>query len=87
MTESYMETVERINVISTECDCCKETIQVRSSYDRAEVKIRVTEGDVFPEGGSIEVIEPDICIDCWNDKIAPALTALGIPLTKHLINV
>jgi hypothetical protein len=38
-------------------------------------------------GGSIESLEADVCVECFKNKIVPALEAIGLTFTKRDINV
>ena len=46
-------------------------------YDVEEVEIRYKTGSSYPEGVSGEEIFFDICPECFEEKVLPALAALG----------
>ena len=72
-TNTYMRLVE------TTCDCCHNAIRHRDrSFEVFEASISARRGDDWPEGFHGENYKPDICEQCFTDKIIPALVRLGI---------
>ena len=67
----------------TVCDVCgRESTQHQEgwktgSYDATEVEVRLRTGNSYPEGGSGEEWEVDICPTCFNEKLIPWVEAFG----------
>ena len=59
------------------CDSCNVIIEEKG-FDICDITIEHKEGTVYPEGGSLEVLAPDICTKCFNKKIIPVLKEMGI---------
>lgn len=61
------------------CDCCKKPFpKKKDTFDVCSTTIRASTGTKYPECGSGEEYSPDVCIDCFIDKVIPALAAIGI---------
>lgn len=65
------------------CDGCGGPLDGEYSYDRTEVEIRATIGDLFPEADCRKVEEIDCCARCWTEKVAPAIQRLGFPVYHY----
>lgn len=50
------------------CDKCNEIISI-GNYDAFEFKLEYTTGDSYPEGGSGDKKEMELCSKCANDCI------------------
>ena len=76
-------TITRDVETDTVCDLCGKSTndERRSSYDVREVTLKIKNGTSFPEGGDGYVYEPDICLECANDKIVPMLELLNCKAT------
>jgi hypothetical protein len=66
----------------TFCDICGQNLEYdghekRSCYDRTSVEIKYETGNIYPEGGTYHIWETDICPNCFEEKVRPALEALG----------
>lgn len=78
--------------VGVSCDICgreskhpsysDESIWTDSSYAvngvTIVVQVKHAIGSSYPEGASMEVFAPDICPDCFTEKVLPALRALGV---------
>lgn len=64
-------------VDKTTCDLCNEEIQYKR-YSADEVVIKRRTGDSYPEGGSGEEVEVDMCGDCFDKKLIPWLKSQGV---------
>jgi hypothetical protein len=77
MRHKRTETREVEVVYQVDCDLCGQ--QIRSKiYDVDEVTITHECGQRFPDGGHLEIFDPDICSKCWVEKVLPALRAIGL---------
>jgi hypothetical protein len=47
------------------------------SYDLREVEVSLRTGDQYPEGGGGEMVEFDICPDCFTNKLVVWLESQG----------
>jgi hypothetical protein len=69
--------VERFVKCAT-CDICHEEIpRVKDTYETSEVEVRLKEGRDYPEGGSGEETEIDVCPDCFKTKLIPFIESFG----------
>lgn len=75
----YRKNVVRrtIAVSRTVCDFCKKTIEHKGTFNGDAVTIEAFRGCVFPEGDARVVERVDCCDECWEEKVRPALEALG----------
>lgn len=68
-------------VVATVCDLCKRKYRYegwnQGLYEREETEISYESGEVYPEGGSTEVISYDICPKCFKEKLMPWLESQG----------
>ncbi len=62
------------------CDFCGNDLakQNPTSYDRNEATIEALEGEYFPEGDCRTRYNIDVCVECFLDKVKPAIEALGV---------
>ena len=65
------EVVDRVT-----CDFCGENLPKRD-YRFSEVTLQIDVGSSYPEAGGGEKTIFDCCAACWEDKVTPALLALG----------
>ena len=70
-----MEKIERemklVSVIKSSkiiCDKCGKEIML-DAYDAFECKFEYKIGDVYPEGGSVESLNLDLCKNCGKEAI------------------
>lgn len=54
----------------TTCDICRRKIE-NEYCSVEEVKVELKTGNVYPDGGSGENIEFDICKNCFEEKLIP----------------
>ena len=80
--EKHIPAATRKVLDKTTCDMCNKEIDQDSSYDINEVEVRHKKGVNYPEGGSGDVFEPDICGECFDDKLVPWLKSQGVKITK-----
>jgi hypothetical protein len=62
--------------VGTACDLCGQEIGP-DFYDAEKVEIRHRSGVQYPEGGSGEEVEVDMCGDCFDSKLVPWLREQG----------
>tara|TARA_R110000765_G_scaffold327923_1_gene418957 strand:+ start:458 stop:727 length:270 start_codon:yes stop_codon:yes gene_type:complete len=67
-TEKQIKEVEVITESYSLCDRCNEKIQT-GSYDAFEFELEYKTGDSYPEGGSGEKKEMELCDKCADDCI------------------
>ena len=60
----------------TICDLCNNII-VDSRYDVADVEVSCKTGVSYPDNGSGDKVEFDICVKCFNDNLVPWLESCG----------
>ena len=69
------------------CDVCgkeeKNTGWQTPAFDINETEIRHKYGSIFPEGGSWEETDVDICPECFKDKFIPWIESFGITKVKY----
>lgn len=53
----------------TLCDKCNEKIETESNYDAFECEFIYKTGDSYPEGGSGEKFELDLCQKCGKEAV------------------
>lgn len=71
-------TVTRVKSEDVLCDMCGQDCNAGfGGYDVHEVDVRIKTGKSYPESGSGEEYEADICVDCMTEKVIPALKSLG----------
>ena len=75
----YRKNVMRssIAVSRTDCDFCKQKIERPGTFNGDDVTIQAHRGRVYPECDTRQVERVDCCDECWDDKVRPALEALG----------
>lgn len=79
--ETRTETLAREVQVGVECDMCKQRFREHDgSYHSKEVRISARDITSYPECGSSEDYEPDVCWDCFINRIIPALKALGLDI-------
>ena len=68
-------------VIAIQCDLCGKQYHPRnwggSLYDVKRTEVSYESGEVYPEGGSTELISYDICPKCFMEKLVPWLESQG----------
>lgn len=65
-------------LISHTCDLCGGKMRYGDGwFDVGEVEISCQIGSRYPEGGNYDIVETDCCVDCFDDRVKPALEALG----------
>lgn len=74
------------------CDICGQNLEYdgherRSNYDHTSVEIKYETGMIYPEGGTYHIMETDICPICFEEKVKPALEALGAVFRKRELDV
>ena len=74
--------------VSVECDVCKETYAgdrwgSQDGHEISETIISKESGYNYPEGGSSEMVEFDICPKCFDKTIVPFFEALGAHPTVY----
>lgn len=79
---------EEMRQVAVICDSCgKQSKQYDSwgndCYDIEEVKIQYKSGANYPEGGSGDKTVIDLCPDCFQTKLIPAMEAIGIHARKE----
>ena len=78
--KKFVPVKEVMKYVETECDICGDITKTswrKKKGDAVEVEVKMTEGTVWPEGGSGLEIEYDICPVCFKEKIIPFLESLG----------
>ena len=66
-----MEVLDKVT-----CDLCGEQIEHERGYiDEVEVCYR--SGTSYPEGGYGDIVEVDMCSQCFEDKLVPWLREQG----------
>jgi hypothetical protein len=71
--------VEKIHVY---CDKCNKEIIVEEKFDAYEFTFERKEGNVFPEGGSLECHTMDLCKSCSLELIEQ-LKSFGYRINFH----
>ncbi len=56
------------------CDSCDKKIS-KDLYSADEVRIERVTGSTYPDGGYGKRFKPDICPDCFDNKIMPLITS------------
>jgi hypothetical protein len=62
------------------CDLCGKTTKNEwktEYYDAFESEIKMKTGDNYPDGGAGELVEIDICPDCFTSKLIPWVKEQG----------
>lgn len=79
------ERVEKgVELTRVACDLCgKDVGGGRGFYDQSEVEIQGAIGDVFPEGDHRERVWIDCCPACFQEKVMPAIEALGVRFQRE----
>lgn len=87
-TEEPIAATTRV-VEKTFCDHCKNPsgYDEHRRFNRNMVEIVMSEGDVYPEGGSLEKTEIDCCTNCFKDLVLPALIDLGFTPREHTVDI
>lgn len=80
--ETVIEQVTREKIVSITCDICgknsKEWNSHLNYYEKDDVTISHRRGYQYPEGGSGEELDLDICPKCFEDKVLPFFKSLGV---------
>lgn len=77
--------------VATDCDLCGKEVDLvekglkgRDHYAFYEADwIKYEEGTRYPDSGSSDVTEADICPACMKDKVIPALKAIGVKFQER----
>jgi hypothetical protein len=75
-----------IENIHTYCDKCNKEIIDDDKWDAFEFTFERKEGAVFPEGGSLEAHEMDLCKTCSLELIEK-LKTMGYRITERDIDI
>ena len=59
------------------CDMCGVKIE-RECYEVEDIEISRKTGYSYPEGGSGEKVEVDLCSNCFENELIPWLTSKGV---------
>jgi hypothetical protein len=85
--ENKTETVTHMVFVKMTCDICGR--ESKSSHGWSDEKFTVDETEIrhrtgrnFPEGGSGEEIQVEICPDCFTGKLIPWLESQGVKIQK-----
>lgn len=65
----------------TKCDICKKDI-LYGGYSADEAEVSAKEGTSYPEGGSGEEYEFDVCVSCFKDQLIPFIESFGNKVRK-----
>jgi hypothetical protein len=65
--EKKKVTVTQTKYLHTVCDKCDNVIQHYGSFDQFDCTLTLKTGEMFPEGGSIEIKEIHLCQSCANE--------------------
>ena len=81
-TKVTQGTREETDVVRITCDLCKRTIKGHSwakssASNVAESTVSLKTGFWFPDGGNGELVEFDICPDCFENRLVGALLQMG----------
>jgi hypothetical protein len=85
-TEKRSRTYDETVTVEVRCDLCGRTAPrpghgqgTWGQYggDVNEVTVSHRSGSSYPEGGSGETVEFDVCPDCFRDKLVPWLRSQG----------
>ena len=75
-------------IYKTTCDLCGKKaldeglhIWGEGKFDATETELRLKTGDSYPDGGYGEVLDIDICPDCFKEKLIPWLKGQGVDCT------
>lgn len=72
-------------VVAVKCDLCSKEFRTSnwggSSFDIERTSVSYESGQVYPEGGSTELISYDICPKCFMNKLVPWLESQGAEYT------
>jgi hypothetical protein len=84
---------KRQEVVKRECDLCgKVSFGDEREWDRGSwdvnctiisIKIEQREGYSYPEGGSGELYNIDLCPNCFKDKLIPFLISQGAKIKQE----
>ena len=80
-----MKEVERVTKREYFCDKCGLKIE-RESFSRDNFKFVFMEGDVFPEGGTVDIEEAYFCRECGED-IKKRLLSIGVSFTFRSLDI
>lgn len=71
--------VEKFSEVSrVVCDLCQQPVDRESGWDHSEVTIEASLGAIYPETDTRTTKRADCCVGCWEEKVVPALEALGM---------
>ncbi len=79
-------TAQREELESLTCDLCGKQVPVddwthsegdSGQFRIARTRVSLREGYVYPEGGSGEEVEYDICPECFKTKLIPWIESQG----------
>lgn len=92
--QQVMKQRERMQTLAIICDLCKTRYDGATRYNWAtgqfdieRTTVSSESGTVFPEGGSTDVIDVDICPRCFTDKLLPWLQSQGVHVTTYTIPI
>ena len=71
---------EEITVDKTICDLCQNEIPRPGWCEVNIVTIQSRTGRQYPEGGSGEEINVDMCQECFSSKLTPWLQSQGVQM-------
>ena len=83
--KTIKHTIDVVVTESVTCDICKQTVRGDSwgkgFYDIRETEVRMKIGSDYLDSCDFKETKFDICPECFNDKLIPALRQLGAEAT------
>lgn len=89
--QRFERTQKGVELTRVACDLCGKNVDGgRGFYDQSDVEIQAAIGKVYPEGDSRERTWIDCCPACFEEKVMPAIEALGVkfrrePMEKSIV--
>jgi len=85
VTQKVVKEVEVTKDFYDECDKCKTRIKT-GNFDSFECGFNYQEGDVYPEGGSIDQTTMELCQKCGKELVE-LLKSLGYRLNTEELSI
>lgn len=78
--KKHVEVKDGFEETRTTCDFCQRDVTEvpKSSWDYSRIKIDAKIGSSYPECDSRQGYRLDCCIECFAEKLKPAVEALGV---------
>lgn len=87
LVKKHTKVAEHYEDTRTLCDFCNrdldEVSKKASSFDYSRIKLDAKIGSYYPEGDTRSGYRLDCCIECFEDKLTPAIESIGVKWQEY----